>query len=62
MDNRDCKKCLETKDIICFEITNKIKKIRRRVCKPCRIIQRKNYMKVYHKKKYVSKKKKKVKN
>lgn len=60
MTERECKKCLKSKDIDYFEITNKTKNIRRRICKICRVIQRKNYMKEYHKKKYVSKKKQKL--
>ena len=55
MDTRDCKDCKMKQPIDNFEITNKTKNIRRRVCKKCRVIRRKAYHKKYHKDNYISK-------
>jgi len=53
--NRDCKDCKTNKPIEEFEMTNKTKKLYRRICKKCRVIKRRNYMKDYHIKHYVKK-------
>ena len=60
MDNRDCKDCKTNQPIDNFEITNKAKNIRRRVCKKCRVIKRRAYQKKYYKDHYIQKRKPKV--
>ena len=47
MNNRECKDCKITQHIDKFEMSDKVRKIRRRVCKTCRVLKRKEYMKQY---------------
>jgi len=60
--NRECKNCKTNKHIDNFEKTNKTKNIYRRICKKCRTIKRKEYMKNYWKKNFISNKKPKDEN
>jgi len=53
--NRDCKDCKTNKPIEEFEKTSKTKNLYRRICKKCRVIKRKEYMKNYYKQHYVKK-------
>lgn len=50
--SRICKDCNVNKELCYFEFTNKTKNLYRKICKKCRVIKRKEYMKNY----YISKK------
>ena len=44
---RICKNCNIEKDLNDFEITDKAKKLYRRICKKCRVLTRQKYFKKY---------------
>ena len=45
---RICKNCNIEKDLNDFEITDKAKKLYRRICKKCRVLTRQKYFKTYY--------------
>jgi len=46
--SRICKNCNIEKDLNDFEITDKAKKLYRRICKKCRVLTRQKYFKTYY--------------